>query len=84
MSDVIGISIVQDGQLIDLPEEAASWPYQSVAAALQDGWRVIKFPDHSLVLDESRNYALGCEFVLEKVRPSEKLASCARVAPQAP
>ncbi len=33
---------------------------------MRQGWRVVKFPELALLLDESRSYALGCEFVLER------------------
>ena len=36
--------------------------------AIRDGWRIIEFPNLALLLDESRTYAYGAEFVLEKIR----------------
>ena len=65
-SDVVGMSIVKDGQVDDGPLNPEEWPYQSVLEAMNDGWRIIKFPEMALLLDESRTYGLGCEFVLEK------------------
>jgi hypothetical protein len=41
-------------------------PYGAVLEAIRDGWRVIKFPEQALMLDESRTCALGAEFVLER------------------
>jgi hypothetical protein len=67
-SEVLGFSLVQGGDSIDVPRDPAEWPYQTVAQAMKDGWRVVKFPELALLLDESRNYALGCEFILEKLR----------------
>jgi hypothetical protein len=67
-SQVLGIALVRGGEVVDVPREPADWPYQTVTDALKDGWRVIKFPELALLLDESRNYALGCEFVLERLR----------------
>lgn len=65
-SQVVGVSLVQNGEVVsDLPEPE-SWPYGTVLEAIRDGWRVISFPNQALMLDESRAYALGCEFVLEK------------------
>ena len=56
------LSIIERGVRREI--DAHNWPYRSVAEAMQDGWRIIKFPD--FVPDESRNYGLGCEYVLEK------------------
>ena len=65
-SQVVGISMVQNGEIVsDLPD-ADQWPYKTVLDAIRDGWRVISFPNQALMLDESRTYGLGCEFVLEK------------------
>ena len=58
------LSIIECGRPLDIPAERAQWPYHSVADAMRDGWRVIRFPD--FVADESRNCGLGCEFILEK------------------
>lgn len=61
---VIGMSLVKNGVVSPLPDSPDEWPYQTVAAAIQDGWRVIQFP--ALVLDDERTYGLGYEFILEK------------------
>ena len=66
--DVAGMLLVQDGQLSEGPADPDEWPYPTVLAAMQDGWRVIQFPDLALSLDESRTYGLGYEFILEKWR----------------
>ncbi len=66
--DVVGMLLVQDGQLSEGPADPDEWPYPTVLAAMQDGWRVIQFPDLALSLDESRTYGLGYEFILEKWR----------------
>jgi hypothetical protein len=48
-----------------LPESAP--PYESVLAALADGWRVVQFPIAKLYDYEGQdNDYLGFEFVLEK------------------
>ena len=65
-SGVIGISLIAEGQIQELPLDPAQWPYQNVLAALADGWRVIKFPELALLLQEEHTVGLGCEFVLEK------------------
>ncbi len=33
---------------------------------MDDGWRVIKFPEMALLLQEDQTIGLGCEFILEK------------------
>ncbi|MGE4602782.1 MAG: hypothetical protein AAEJ65_07745 [Planctomycetota bacterium] len=68
-SAVVGMTLVQDGQIPDGPEDPDDWPYQSVLEAIRDGWRVIQFPNLALLMDESRTYGLGCEFILEKTNP---------------
>ena len=70
-SQVLGISLVQGGEVVILPREPHEWPYQTVAEAIKVGWRVVKFPELALLLDESRNYALGCEFILERFSQDE-------------
>ncbi len=67
-SDVVGMLLVQDGEVSEGPADPDEWPYPTVLAAMQDGWRVIRFPDLVLTLDESRSYGLGYEFILEKWR----------------
>ena len=63
---VIGMRIVESGVSSDGPDDPDDWPYQSVLEATRDGWRVIKFPEMALMLDETRQYGLGCEFILER------------------
>ena len=67
-SEVIGMRIVCDGEQSDGPDDPDDWPYQTVLEAISDGWRIIDFPNLALLLDESRTYAYGAEFVLEKIR----------------
>ncbi|MCY4113052.1 MAG: hypothetical protein OXG33_03805 [Chloroflexi bacterium] len=67
-SEVIGMRIVLDGEVSDGPDDPDDWPYQTVLQAVRDGWRIIDFPNLALLLDESRTYAYGAEFVLEKIR----------------
>lgn len=42
-------------------------PYENVLEAVRDGWRIIKFPELALLVDERRTIGLGCEFVLERI-----------------
>ncbi len=65
-SEVLGMSFVEDGQVIEGPADAKDWPYKSVMEAMQDGWRVVKFPEMALLLQENATYGLGCEFILER------------------
>ena len=65
---VLGMRLFVDGKWAPEPESEDAWPYKSVAAAINDGWRVIHFPNEALRLDENRTYGLGFEFVLEKYR----------------
>ena len=67
-SRVIGMGMFVDGECTEGPEDPDSWPYQTVGEAMGDGWRIIKFPEMSILLDERRTYGLGCEFILEKWR----------------
>ena len=66
-SEVVGISLFSQGKEVVLPADPKDWPYESVLDALRDGWRVIKFPELALLLDEKRSYGLGCEFILERM-----------------
>ncbi len=63
---VLGMTMLKDGQLSDGPADPQMWPYVTVLDAIRDGWRVIQFPNMALMMDESRTYGLGCEFILER------------------
>jgi len=65
-STVVGMSMVCAGEVIDGPAAPEKWPYQSVLAAIRDGWRVVKFPELALLLIGEGTVGLGCEFILEK------------------
>ena len=41
-ADVIGMRIVQDGEVSDGPADPDDWPYQTVIDAIRDGWRIVK------------------------------------------
>ena len=43
-SRVIGMSMFVGDEFSDGPEDPDDWPYQTVAEALADGWRIVKFP----------------------------------------
>ena len=65
-SEVVGMLLLEDGELKEGPLEPEEWPYQTVIDAVQDGWRIIKFPELALWADENRTYEVGGEFVLER------------------
>ena len=67
-SAVVGISIYEDGADPDGLDETGAFRYRSIKDALDDGWRIIKFPDLSLAMNEQDTYGLGYEFVLERWR----------------
>jgi hypothetical protein len=68
IAPVMGMKILEDGVLTDGPEDPDEWPYYTVLDAINDGWKVIKFPELALMLDPERSYGLGCEFILERIR----------------
>lgn len=65
-SEVLAMRIIESGEISDGPEDPDNWPYQSVLEAIRDGWRVVKFPELALMMDETRTYSLGFEFILER------------------
>ena len=67
-SAVVGISIYEDGADSDGLDENGEFRYRSIKEALDDGWRIIKFPEASLAMREQDTYGLGYEFVLERWR----------------
>ena len=62
-SNLLGMRIVENGEMWDGPEDPEDWPYKTVLDAVRDGWRVIKFPELALMLDDRRSYGLGCDFI---------------------
>ena len=65
-SDILAMRIVENGEVSDGPQDPDDWPYQTVIDAVRDGWHIIKFPELALMMDESRTYSLGFEFILER------------------
>jgi len=65
---VIGISLFEDGHDPEGLDEQGNPRYRSVREAIQDGWRVIRFPETTLAMDDENNYGLGYEFILERWR----------------
>ena len=66
-SQVLGMALVENGEILEGPDDVDQWPYNSVLEAMDDGWRVIKFPEMALLLQEDKTFGLGCEFILEKL-----------------
>ena len=67
-AEVVGMLILEDGETNEGPLDPEDWPYKTVIHAIQGGWRVIKFPELALWMDETRTYEVGGEFVLERWR----------------
>lgn len=64
-SEVIGMLMVKDGAVSDGPFDYTDWPYKTVLAAINDGWRVIRFPVQ-LPVGHTQDTHITCEFILEK------------------
>lgn len=65
---VLGISIYEEGEDTEGVDEKGEFLYGSIKEALDDGWRIIKFPEMTLAMDDAQNYGLGYEFILERWR----------------
>ena len=56
------------GSLTELDPTASTLPYDSVHAALIDGWRLIQAPDQwAGIAEESAGDIIGFQFILEKL-----------------
>jgi hypothetical protein len=68
-SQIVGMTMICDGKVDEGAADADDWPYQTVLEAVQDGWRIISFPNMALMtVDIKEAYGLGFEFILEKWR----------------
>lgn len=65
-SPINGMLLMEGGEIAEEIPDVEDWPYQSVLEAVRDGWRIVQFPNLALLLDETRSYGLGCEFILER------------------
>lgn len=66
-SQVEGMALVDGDGVHDGPDNPDDWPYQTVFEAMKDGWRIVHFPEMTLMLvGEQETHGLGCEFILEK------------------
>ena len=67
--EVIGMMLIEDGQLSEGPPDPENWPYKTVLEAVSDGWRIISFPNMALLaVSESDPHGLGFEFILERFK----------------
>ncbi len=67
-SRIIGISIFEEGKDSEGVDEKGAFLYRTIKEALDDGWRIVRFPDISQGMDDQNNYGLGYEFILERWR----------------
>ena len=66
-SKVIGMMMIENGQRHEGALDADEWPYQTVLEAMEDGWRVISFPNLALMaLNHDDSHGLEFEFILER------------------
>ncbi len=64
-SKVIGTTMLRGGEIDDGPADYEDWPYKTVAEAICDGWRVIRFPAQVPAAHSQDSHVI-CEFVLER------------------
>ena len=67
--EVIGMTMIEDGELSEGPPDPKDWPYKTVLEAVCAGWRIISFPNMALLaVSESDPHGLGFEFILERIK----------------
>ena len=54
-SQVLGMALVENGQILEGPDDVDEWPYNTVLEAMDDGWRVIKFPEMATAAPRRQN-----------------------------
>ena len=68
-SQVIGMTCIEGGVIKEASADPNQWPYRMVLDAVQDGWRIISFPNMALLtVAEEEFHGLGFEFILERWR----------------
>ncbi len=67
-AQVVGMFTVENGEIQEGPPDPDDWPYQTVMDALKDGWRIVKFPELAVLLDDTKLHGPGVEFILERLR----------------
>jgi len=66
-SQVIGMTLYEGGKQKHISEKADEWPYQTVLEAVADGWRIVSFPEMSLLTtSDDELHGLGHLFILER------------------
>ena len=61
------MSLFEGGLQKPVPEDADEWPYQTVLNAVSHGWRIVCFPEMSLVTTNDEDlHGLGHLFILER------------------
>jgi hypothetical protein len=65
-STALSLSLIEEGKNREGLTAEGAFIYKSGYEAMQDGWRVIKFPEMTLAMDEQNTYGLGFEFILER------------------
>ncbi len=68
-SKVIGMTMLVDGTIDEGPAAYDEWPYKTVAEAIADGWRVIRFPAQLPSAHSAGGHVI-CEFILERYHDS--------------
>jgi len=68
-SPVIGIARHEPvpGWVSQIDATQTDWPYDTVTAALLDGWQIVHFPDQRAPFDDGEIDVLGYEFILQKL-----------------
>lgn len=66
-AEVIGMLVVDSGIVSNGPFDSADWPYKTALDAINDGWRVVRFPVQ-LPVGHTQDTHIVCEFILEKWR----------------
>ena len=69
LSDVVGAALHEPlaGAVAEIEPEPVELPYESVHAAVVDGWRVVQFPDQRGRFEDREIDIIGYEFILEKI-----------------
>jgi len=66
-SQIQGMRLIEAGENVLSPDDPDEWPYQTALEAVKDGWRVISFPNMSLVtVPDDDAHGFGFEFILER------------------
>jgi hypothetical protein len=68
-ADVVGAALHEPiaGSVTEVDPEAVDLPYETVHAAMVDGWRVVHFPDQRGHFEDREIDVIGYEFILEKI-----------------